>query len=191
MTLATLLIPDSTLDRILTLQIAIAWAGEGRCEPRRLGWWQTDVVDPVGGGDLFARLLPRTHAWASLEAAREAARQTDAKARNATARPAELRTLFHLGPELDERLRERLAHHKRTGVPPTSALPDLPDPHGPFDRGALEALLQRPVDYRVTPAGRELRAQPPAAPDLLVADLAAALVPFADAWPMPFFRIAP
>ena len=24
---------------------SVAWAGEGRCSPRRLGWWDTDLVD--------------------------------------------------------------------------------------------------------------------------------------------------
>ncbi|WP_395830945.1 hypothetical protein [Archangium violaceum] len=44
--------PVSTLDTILALQLTVAWAGEGRCEPARLGWWQTDLVDEAGGGDL-------------------------------------------------------------------------------------------------------------------------------------------
>jgi hypothetical protein len=73
-------LPNETLDEILAFQFVVAWAGEGRCEPKRLGWWDTDLIDPAGGGDLLARLLPRTHAWASLEAVREAARRTDAKA---------------------------------------------------------------------------------------------------------------
>jgi hypothetical protein len=64
---------DTALDEILALQITAAWAGEGACVPPRLGWWRTDLVDPAGGGDLLARLLPKTHAWASIEAVREAA----------------------------------------------------------------------------------------------------------------------
>jgi hypothetical protein len=36
--------PDR-LGVILALQFTIAWAGEGRCVPPRLGWWQTDLVD--------------------------------------------------------------------------------------------------------------------------------------------------
>ncbi|AKU90919.1 BREX-6 system BrxE protein [Vulgatibacter incomptus] len=189
MTLATSPISDSTLDRILTLQLTIAWAGEGRCEPSRLGWWQTDVIDSTGGADLLARLLPRTQPWASLEAAREAARQTDAKARGATARPDQLLTLFHLGPELDQRLRERLAQLKRSGIAPAQALPELPNLHAAFDRESLEAQLRHTVEYRITPAGREMRESPPESRDLAVAHLAAALLPFADAWPMPYFRM--
>ena len=65
--------PDAVLDEILALQITVAWAGEGTCAPPRLGWWRTDLVDPAGGGDLLARLLPNTHAWAVFEAVRCAA----------------------------------------------------------------------------------------------------------------------
>jgi hypothetical protein len=36
---------DATLDAILAMQVTVAWAGEGRCSPRRLGWWDTDLVD--------------------------------------------------------------------------------------------------------------------------------------------------
>src|SRR5689334_18925175 len=115
--------PSSTLDTVLALQITVAWAGEGRCEPRRLGWWPTDLVDPAGGGDLLARLLPRTHAWASLEAVREAARRADAQAREALANPDRLRTLFFLGFEIDELLSERLTSHKRAGTAITHVLP--------------------------------------------------------------------
>jgi len=73
--------PTAALDEILALQLTIAWAGEGLCQPKRLDWWRTDLIDDAGGGDLFARLLPRTKAWASLEAARIAAARADRAAR--------------------------------------------------------------------------------------------------------------
>ena len=109
---------DNDLDAILAIQFTIAWAGEGRCQPRRLGWWETDLIDDAGGGDLFARLLPQTHAWASLEAVREAARRTDAKARARMADPDKMRTLFFLGFEVDEQLGDRSAALKRGSRPP-------------------------------------------------------------------------
>ena len=120
-------IPDETLDAILAMQLTIAWAGEGRCSPKRLGWWDTDLIDDAGGGDFFARLLPQTHAWASLEAVREAARRTDAKARGKMADPDKMRSLYFLGFEVDEQLGDRLAAHKRSGKKPAEALP-LPLP---------------------------------------------------------------
>jgi len=59
-------VSDSSLDAILALQLTLAWAG-GRCSPRCLGWWNTDLVDESGGGDLWACLPPQTHASAGLE----------------------------------------------------------------------------------------------------------------------------
>ncbi len=37
------------LDLILDWQMTIAWAGEANCEPSRLGWWRTDLIDELGG----------------------------------------------------------------------------------------------------------------------------------------------
>jgi hypothetical protein len=50
----------NVLDEILTLQLLVAWAGEGLSDPPRLGWWRTMLVDEFGGEDLFKRLTPRT-----------------------------------------------------------------------------------------------------------------------------------
>ena len=76
-------ITEPTLNSILALQVVVAWAGEALREPARLGWWRTDLVDEAGGGDLFRRLLPKTHSWAGLETIRRAATQADLKARSA------------------------------------------------------------------------------------------------------------
>src|SRR4029077_18823864 len=116
-------LPDKTLDAVLAVQFTVAWAGEGRCSPRRLGWWDTDLIDEAGGGDFLARLLPQTHAWASLEAVREAARRIDAKARAKMAEPDRMRSISFLGFEVDEQLSDRLAAHKRSGKKPADALP--------------------------------------------------------------------
>ena len=105
-------IPTATLDTILALQLFVAWAGESREHTKRLGWWATDLVDATGGGDFMARLLPRTHAWASLEAVREAARRVDEQGRRGMADPDQVRSLYFLGFDIDERLSERLAEHK-------------------------------------------------------------------------------
>jgi len=177
------------LDTVLAFQLTIAWAGEGRCEPKRLGWWQTDVIDPAGGGDLFARLLPKTHAWASLEAAREAARRTDADARKALANPDRLRTLYFLGFELDELLADRLGNHKRQGTA-TSQLPWPVAITERFDADRLaRALGPASAPHQVVPGGRQLKGTVPSDPTELVKSLAAALVPFAERYPMPFYRL--
>jgi hypothetical protein len=185
---------ETALDEILALQFLVAWAGEGRCKPKRLGWWDTDLVDPDGGGDLFARLVPRTHAWAALEAVREAARQTDAKARERHGEPDRLRTIFFLGFEVDEKLSDRLAAHKRASNPPTESLP-LPfalDGKWSKDK-ALAAFCpgKPPAFSAVPPVGRQLKGASPDHPNDLVRQLVAALVPPADAYPLPFFRVGP
>lgn len=181
---------DAALDEILALQVTIAWAGEGRCSPRRFGWWDTDLIDEAGGGDFLARLLPQTHAWASLEAVREAARRVDAKARGKMADPDKMRTLFFLGFEVDEQLGDRLAAHKRGGRPPAEAL-SLPVPlTAAFSKEALVSAFQAgDAAFTTVPNGRQLKEKLPDAPDAVVKRLAAALVPFADQYPLPFFKL--
>ncbi len=185
-------IPAAVLDHILALQLTVAWAGEGLCEPRRLAWWQTDLLDPAGGGDLLARLLPRTAAWAGLEAVREAARRADAQARKQMAEPDHLRSLYFLGFDADERLDDRLRQLKLDGVAPAEALPFPIDLGAPFSRESLSAAL-RPGgvggEHSVLPGGRQLKGAVPAALDQLVRRLVAALVPLADRYPLPFYRV--
>jgi hypothetical protein len=183
-------IPDETLDAILAVQVTIGWAGEGRCSPRRLGWWDTDLIDEAGGGDLFARLLPQTHAWASLEAVREAARRVDAKARAKMANPDTLRTLFFLGFEVDEQLGDRLATHKRGRRAPAEVLPLALALNADFSKDALAAALGGgDVAFNTVPNGRQLKGKAPTAPDAVVKRLASALVPFAEQYPLPFFQL--
>jgi hypothetical protein len=183
-------IPDTTLDAILAMQLTLGWAGEGRCSPRRLGWWDTDLIDEAGGGDLFARLLPQTHAWASLEAAREAARRVDAKARGKMADPDKMRTLFFLGFELDEQLGDRLTAHKRGGRPPGEVLSLAVPLTEDFSKAKLVSTLQGgDAAFTTVPNGRQLKGARPTAPETLVKRLAAALVPLVDQYPLPFFKL--
>lgn len=183
-------VPDSVLDRILGLQILVAWAGEGPCEPPRLGWWRTDLVDLGAGGALLEELLPRTFRWAALEAVRGAARQADTKAREAAAEPDRVLTLYHLGFGLDERLDERLARHKRKGTEPAQVCADLALLDNVFDAATLEVVLRgevQPPGVTKTPLGRALRAPVPESPELLVSKLAAGLLPLADRYPLPHY----
>lgn len=179
--------PDSVLDHILALQLTVAWAGEALCEPPRLGWWQTDLVDEGGGGDFFRRLAPRTHRWAALQAVREAATRTDEDARRVSADADRIRSLFHLGFDVDEQLDLRLAQHRREETTPEAALSDLYPIADGFDRALLETQLRGSgaADYRITPAGRLLKGAPPEALELLVDKLASALLPLSDSYPLP------
>jgi len=185
-------VSNAVLDAVLSVQLLVSWAGESAGDSPRLGWWRTDLVDPLGGGDLLARLCPKTHAWSGLEAAREAARRVDEKARGALAAPDDLRTLFFFGFEVDERLAERLADLKRSGRPPADAL-RLSQPGATFSREALIAALAPPgsrgVRFEVVPGGRRVLGPQPEVPDQLARNLTAALVPLADRYPLPFYRL--
>ena len=180
---------SSEVDAALCAQLAVAWAGEGGEEPR-LGWWRTDLVSEFGGEDLFQRLLPSTWRWATLQAAREAARRRDADLRRQEHDPDGLITLFHLGPELDERLDDRLQSLKHGDLAPHDALPAL--------RHVVTTAWRRDVfadwvaghgapDTTTTPVGRRLRGDPPPL-DRLVPNLVAALTPLADTYPLPHYR---
>lgn len=181
---------DATLDSILALQVTVAWAGEGRCTPRRLGWWDTDLIDVDGGGDFLKRLLPGTHAWAALEAPREAARRIDAKARAQLASADEARTIFFLGFELDEVLDDRLHALKRSGLPPSEVLPLAVSLSAGFDKEQVARTLGGgDASFTIVPGGRHLDGVMPAEPNKTVTRLAAALVPFTDRYPLPFYAI--
>ena len=187
------------LDRILTLQLAVAWAGEGGETPR-LGWWRTNLVDPCGGGDLFQRLLPETWRWAMLRSAREAARRVDAALRAEREHdPDRIVSLYRLGFALDERLDQRLADLTLAGAPPETALPGLlpflaaaPPAGGRFDRAAFAASLGGlgAVETSAAPTGRRLPGPPPEDPVAVASRLAAALLPLADRYPLPHYRVA-
>ena len=184
-------VTTQALDAALALQLTVAWAGEGRCEPQRLGWWDTDLCDEAGGGDFLKRLLPQTHAWAALEAVREAARRVDLKARNRFEQPDQLRTLFFLGFELDEQLCERLFVLKRDGRPPSLALPLPVSFEAEFSRDELGAAWQgTPAEFSVGPGGRRLSGSMPAAPEALLARLASALWPFPEHYPLPHYLVS-
>lgn len=180
------------IDEILALQLALAWAGESPEGPHpRLGWWKTDLVDLEGGGDFWSRLLPRTHRWAGLDAARRAARLVDERLRRESARADDMRTLFHFGFELDEALDERLAHHKLEAHPPVEVLPLLQVTGAPLDRAALLAHLSQPgldVTYKIVPpGGRQLKAQANEGPVFQARRFACAMLTEPPAaYPLPF-----
>lgn len=187
-------ISSSTLDIILALQMTIAWAGEGLCEPKRLDWWRTDLIDEAGGGDLFQRLFPKTYQWASLEAVREAAIQRDQRERAKLARPDELRTLFFWGVLLDEQLSDRLTEHKLnvSDQKPSEILPFPLELGDPFTHSALEAALSLPkgkVETKVVPGGRLLVENGSESLEVKARKLAAALLPLGDSYSMPMYRI--
>jgi hypothetical protein len=180
------------IDEILAVQLLVAWAGEGRSEPKRFGWWETDLVDEAGGGDLLERLAPRTHAWAALELVREAARQVDARALRLLPESGKLRSLFCLGFEWDEKLNDRLAELKRQGQTPAQALPLAFSVSAVWDPAKVTPLLSRAADVafdNVLPCGRQLKGGVPSSPLDMANRLATAMLPVTDEYPLPHFRV--
>lgn len=180
-----------TLDTILALQLTVGWAGEKAADPQRLGWWNTDLTDEMAGGDLFARLLPKTASWAGLELARQAALRADRAARSKLAHSDQVCTLFHFGFALDEALADRLAHHKRHSADPSAVFGEVWGVRAAWDKAALERFLQglgKPA-VEETPAGRRLK-KLPEEPIEAARALASALLPLGDVYPLPHGAIA-
>lgn len=203
--MSTHLVSTGTLDQVLALQFLVAWAGEGQSEPPRLGWWRTDLVDELGGGDFFRRLAPRTHRWAALEGARRAAFLADKKARALMPDADAVRTLFFWGFELDELLAERLRDLKLQEkdledgsferLDPTRVLP-FPEglrPGSPFDKARLEKVLQAlapGASFQALPAGRQVAgAYPSTDPVRAARTLAACLVPLGPGYLPSYYRL--
>ncbi len=163
----------------------------GRERPRRLGWWRTELTDPDAGGDFLARLVPRTHAWAALGAAREAATRVDEAARRRAGAQEAVWTLFHFGVGLNERLAARIGELRRSEVPPAKALGAALGIRDRFDRSSFAAWLTglaRETEHEVVPGGRRVRARP-ASPADAARRLAASLVPLGAEYPLPFLPI--
>ncbi len=185
-------IPVSEIDLLLTVQIAVAWAGEGGEVPR-LGWWKSDLVSEFGGEDLFKQLLPHTWEWAVLQAVREAARRRDAELRRQDNDPDRILSLYSLGFEVDEHIDERLRDLKRDGRPPADSLPGLkdvladdwePGRFGDWVQGHGEANCVK------APIGRRIKGNSPESLSLAANHLVAGLWPLAGAYPLPHYRRA-
>lgn len=186
-------LPISALDLALTAQFAVAWAGESGGEERRLGWWQSDLVSPLGGEDLFGRLTRATWKWAVFQAVREAARRRDAARESHASEYDRSMTLFSLGFELDERIEERLMELKRTTPGAREALPALNElVREGWKKDIFSAWVRAhgTVEYEETPVGRRIKGTPAVSLEVLVKRLVAGLDPIPNDYPRPHFRRA-
>jgi hypothetical protein len=175
------------LDEILSLQLAVAWAGEAAGEPARLGWWKSDLVDREGGGDLFARLTPRTAPWASLILVREAAQRVDAALRDQSGLGERGLSLFHFGFSVDEHLADRLSFHRQQLHDPAEVFGPAFFVGSDWSKARFEALLAGFGEPKVaiTPSGRRVEAAKAQGVELARL-LAAALVPLSAKYPLPY-----
>jgi hypothetical protein len=180
----------SDLDLALTLQFAVAWAGEGG-ETLRLGWWRSNLATEWGGRDLFERLMPDSADWAVLQAARAVAVRCDQRQRANSHDPDNLLSLFALGFDTDERVAERLAELKASRAAPSAALPRLGEVlHDPWNRARFETWLEQfeTPAVETVPLGRRIRGPIPAGLDLICRRLVGALAPLPAAYPLPHFQ---
>ncbi len=180
------------LDAVLMLQFFIAWAGEGLTDPPRLGWWSMQLLDEWGGEDLFKRLFPRTFQWALLEGVRKVAIQADRQKRTNLAQPDAVRTLFFWGFGIDEKLEERLSFHKQNASNPYAVLNFPLDLRKEFNEQAFEQAiksLNSEIAFKIVPEGREIEDVMPESIADTAKNLVSGLIPLADRYPMPFYRI--
>lgn len=181
---------QDALDRILGLQLVVAWAGEALTDPPRLGWWRTALCDELGGEDLLRRLTPRTWRWAVLEGARAAARRVDAEARAQAADADQLVSLYRMGFEVDEQLDDRLADLKRTTSDPVQALPEVGEISAPWSASRFATWAERMGRPSIAPSsiGRRIKGEPPADLVEVARALVGALAPLAETYPAPHFK---
>lgn len=180
----------AVLDEILALELTVAWAGESAGEPKRLGWWKSDLIDPEGGGDLFSRLAPKTAVWASLGLARKAAMRVDDAARAKLAHADRVWTLFHFGFAIDELLSDRLVWHRNHQSVPTEVFGPEFLVGSDWSKPSLESMLSGlgTPKVTVTPSGRQLVDTGHSL--LEVARLlAAAMLPLTADYPLPFTEV--
>ncbi len=182
---------ESDLKLVLTAQLVVAWAGEGGEEPR-MGWWRSDMVSEFGGQDLFERLLPTTWSWATLQAAREAARRKDVDLKSKDHDPDAVVSLFSLGFEIDERLQELLLELKAAGRAPADALPGLSIISDSWSRDEfslwVDGLAKGEQATTTTSIGRRVSASSKDSLETQVRRLVGGLAPLTDAYPLPHFR---
>ncbi len=187
------LISLADLDLTISIQLSIAWAGEGGEEEPRLRWWRSDLSSEFGGEDLFQhqQLLPNTAAWAVLQAVREVARRVDATRRAQLHDPDLIISPFHLGFVRDERIDERFQEIKRSGKAPSDALPLFKKVTSQgWNRSMFEQWAQSYGSFETlpVPSGRRLKGQAPADLPSIMHRLVSALIPLSDSYPLPHFR---
>ena len=175
-------VPGKVLDAILSLQLTVAWVGDGRAKDHPK-WW-SDESRENGRSSSFG--------WRSLSTAREQAIQADRRGRYRMDHPQQVRTLYFWGQGINNKLDKRLAGHKLKQNDPRTALALPFDPERAYDRDEIEHILLGKVELietRNVPDGRLVSHELP--PSLLdqAQLLAAALVPLADTYPLPFFRL--
>jgi hypothetical protein len=119
--------------RCAAIRSHIAWLGESG----RMGWWETDALDPDGGGAMLATIFRRTARWAGIQIAWACASVAEAELVKVT----DAITLFRLTPAVDARLMDWLRRQKHGADAPDSLLPAAADSSTPADAFAGWSLI--------------------------------------------------
>ena len=106
---------SDALTRIATIRTHVAWLGE----TGRMDWWETDALDPDGGGAMLETILRRTARWAAVQIGWACAAVTEAELVTV---PRAI-TLFRLTPGVDARLVDWLRRQKHGQDGPDRLLP--------------------------------------------------------------------
>jgi hypothetical protein len=193
-TIRNIQIRQRDIDSLLSAQLIVAWAGEKGSSndnaSRRLGWWDTNLVDEGAEYDL-KELLPNTWRWATLQSVRQAAKIHDLTIRAKDHDPDRLLTLFSLGFEIDEKVDERLLQFKQNSKAIEEVLPDVASmitSGWSVERFTSWVTKHGKESTTTVPAGRRLKGQPPEEIQAVVGRLVAGLAPLADIYPMPHFK---
>ena len=184
-------ITEPLLDAVLATQLTIAWAGEARCSPRRLGWWDTDLIDEAGGGDFFGPTPPAdarvglTRSCPIRRAARrrEGPREDGEPRQDADAFLSRLRARRAAWGSASPPTSAREAPRRKRSRSPSRSRRNSPR------RNSSRRFQGGDVAFTAVPNGRQLKGKLPDAPDAIVQRLSAALVPFADQYPLPFYKL--
>jgi len=182
----------TTLDKILAVQIGVAWAGEDE----RMGWWGSAVADEFGGFTQLQDLAPSSAHWLALKCVREVAKRVDEHARGSASDADNIYTIYRLGFEIDEQLDQRLTDLIHRKAPLSTLLNHidwLPNPiEQDWDKEAfnqwLRGLTSNRGQHKDEALGRRIVGDPPA--DLVekVSKMANHLWPLNDKYVVPHFK---
>lgn len=106
---------SDALSQIATLRTHVAWLGE----TGRMDWWESDALDPNGGGAMLETIFRRTARWAAVQIGWACAAVTEAELVTV---PRAI-TLFRLTPGVDARLVDWLRRQKHDANGPDRLLP--------------------------------------------------------------------
>ena len=179
------------LDKVLAMQIALAWAGE----KYRLGWWPSDVTERNGGYTQLQDLAPSSATWLALKTVREIAKRVDKETRSRSKHPDDIYTIFRLGFDVDDLLNKRLTHHIHAQAPIHILLKHikwLHDPiHQPWHQDELQVwiktLTPQSTSHEHISLGRRIKASRPqniVGHSIILMRL---LLPLTHTYPMPHF----